>query len=497
MKLSPGAIVGKVSAVARRFPISVAALAVGVVLTLMAIHDLDDVIDYRLAIFLPVAMLSSIAGLLAVEDGRSRWMGLIAEIGVPVLWGVRCLFLPEDSHDFEHEPLIVEFGVVVWASFLAIFFTSFLRRDTDTQWWNFSARLVLRLILGSIFSLIFFGGFALAIYAVSQLFDVDPPEELFGWLAVGCFMVFAPLYVMAGVPVGEEKRDGELTPAPVLKVLALYILGPILAVYTLILYLYLFKIIITWELPVGWVSWLVTTLAVGGLVVSLLLYPLRMRGAGRIVDFLARWTGVIIAPLLVLMTVGIARRISDYGFTPNRCYILLLNLWFYGVYAWLFVVRGRRVKWILISAVVVGLLSSVGPWSLARVTPRHSDNATESYETSEDEEAGEWFSAENTLESNMPYEIGGGYDNFAKIYWFGDDVTDDGISVVRQGYDLVVGITGADHNVREFRVPMRQAVDNLSVRGNGFLFLVGSSYGTRYPERDSIRVSHLDGYLFY
>ncbi len=47
-------------------------------------------------------MLSSIAGLLAVEDGRSRWMGLIAEIGVPVLWGVRCLFLPEDSHDFEH-----------------------------------------------------------------------------------------------------------------------------------------------------------------------------------------------------------------------------------------------------------------------------------------------------------------------------------------------------------------------------------------------------------
>ncbi len=70
---------------------------------------------------------------------------------------------------------------------------------------------------------------------------------------------------------------------------------------------------------------------------------------------------MIVVPLLVLMTVGIARRISDYGFTVNRAYILLLNLWFYGVYIYLFAVRGRHVKWILISAVVVAFVSRVAP----------------------------------------------------------------------------------------------------------------------------------------
>jgi hypothetical protein len=212
----------------------------------------------------------------------------------------------------------------------------------------------------------------LAIYAVGRLFGVDPPEELYGDLWVVCFILFAPLHVMSGVPSGDLKHDGRLVPVHLLKVLALYILGPVLALYTLIMYAYLFKIIVTWQLPDGLVSWLVTALGIGGLAVILLLYPHRMRGGDRTVDILSRWTGVVIAPLLVLMTVGIARRVSDYGWTPNRCYILLLNLWLYGVYLWLFAVRGRRVKWIVISAVAVAFLSSVGPWSPARITPRES-----------------------------------------------------------------------------------------------------------------------------
>jgi hypothetical protein len=251
----------------------------------------------------------------------------------------------------------------------AIFFSAFLKPGTDAEWWNFTLRTLLRLALGAIFAGILFVGFLLAIHAVGLLFEFDPPEELFADLAMVCFALFAPLHVMAGIPSGGLKRDPEIVPVPLLKVLALYILGPVMAVYALILYAYLFKIIVTWQLPDGLVSWLVTALGAGGLAMTLLLWPHRMSGGNRAAEILSRWTGVVIAPLLVLMTVGIARRVADYGWTPNRCYILLLNLWFYGVYAWLWVVRGRRVKWIVISAVAAALLSSVGPWSLARVTP--------------------------------------------------------------------------------------------------------------------------------
>ena len=36
--------------------------------------------------------------------------------------------------------------------------------------------------------------------------------------------------------------------------------------------------------------------------------------------------------LLVLMTIGIARRLNDYGITLNRLYLLTLNIWYMSIY---------------------------------------------------------------------------------------------------------------------------------------------------------------------
>jgi hypothetical protein len=488
--LSPGAIVRTLSDVARRFPLAVASIVALAVLLLVAIHAGAGAIDSRWWMFLPVTLLASVAVGLGCEDRRPL-AGLFSGLAVAAMWGVRCLTLPADIDDMT-TPQTVEIAVVVATAFFAIFFTAFLKRDTDAEWWNFASLTLARLTLGAVFAGILYGGFWLAIYAVGELFSLTPPFELFGDLAVACFVVFAPLYVLAGVPSGALKHDRELSPNHVLKVLALYILGPVLAVYTLILYLYLLKIVFTWELPNGWVSWLVTLLGAGGLVVTLLLYPHRMRGASRIAGFLGRWTGVVIAPLLVLMSVGIARRVSDYGWTPNRCYILLLNLWFYGVYLWLFIVRGRRVKWIVISAVAVAFLSSVGPWSLARVTPREDAGGPL---TADAGQKSEWFSSDSTVAYNIPLPLGQGSENFASISWRSDNSVHDGtVEFSLQGGDLMIR---PSEESGEFRVSLRQAAEQRAVRGEGFVLVVGSCYGKRYPETDSIAVEHLKGYLLY
>jgi hypothetical protein len=488
--LSPGAIVRALSDVARRFPLAVASIVALAVLLLVAIHAGEKTIDQRWWVFLPVVLFASVALRLALEERRPM-AGLLAGLAAAALWGVRCVMLPANLYDLA-TPQTVEIGAVMATAFFAIFFAAFLRRDTDAEWWNFASRTIARLLLGAIFANILYGGFWLAIYAVGELFSMTPPGELSGDLAVACFVVFAPLYVLAGVPSGALKHDRELVPSHLLKVLALYIMGSILAVYTLILYLYLLKIVFTWELPNGWVSWLVTLLGAGGLVVTLLLHPHRMRGGDRIAEFLGRWTGVVIAPLLILMSVGIARRVSDYGWTPNRCYILLLNMWFYGVYLWLFVIRGRRVKWIVISAVAVGFLSSVGPWSLARVTPREDAEGDPSADAGQ---KSEWFSSDNTITYNIPLSLGQGYENFASISWHSDDSVHNGtVEFSLQGGDLM--IRPSDES-GEFRVPLRQAADRRVVRGEGFALVVTSCTGTRYPESDSIAVEHLKGYLLY
>ncbi len=494
---SPGAILRRLSDTARRFPLSVSIIAALAALAFIGVRD-DDALNYRYYIFLGISLFVSVAATLAAEDRSGRLKTAAVALGAVLLCGVWCLFLPADDNAVD-AAWSIEIGVWASAAFFAIFFVSFLGRGKDAGWWNFGVRILWRLVSGGIFAGILFGGLFLALFALRELFGMSIPDEAIGDLAVVCFIIFAPLYVLAGVPRGGAKHDAEMHPEPLLKVLALYILTPILALYTLILYGYGLKIVVTWQLPDGWVSWLVTALALGGLVVTLLVYPLRVRGGNRAVEFLSRWMGVIFLPLLVLMTVGIARRISDYGFTVNRAYILLLNLWFYGVYIYLFAVRGRRVKWILISAVAVGVVSSVGPWSIARVVvPRDRTDVEAAVVEAEDGDDGEFFGSYNMVRSDLLYELDGKYGKFAIIDWHGTDGKEGNFEYVQKGYELLIKISDDEGTLsKEVRIPLREAVDGGEIRGEEFFLLLVNSRGTQYAARDSIRVTQLKGYLFF
>ena len=146
---------------------------------------------------------------------------------------------------------------------------------------------------------------------------------------------------------------------------------PILSIYILILYVYLAKIIVTWELPNGWVSWLVSILGIVGYLTISLLHPIYLKGENKPAKLFIRYFPVILLPLLILMFVGIMRRFSDYGITINRLFILLLNLWLFGISIYLFISRTKHVKWIYITFAAVAFLSSVGPWSVFSIT-RHT-----------------------------------------------------------------------------------------------------------------------------
>ncbi|WP_461252226.1 DUF4153 domain-containing protein, partial [Treponema sp. R8-4-B8] len=118
------------------------------------------------------------------------------------------------------------------------------------------------------------------------------------------------------------------------------------------LYVYLFKIIAAWELPKGLVSWLVSSLACVGFLTTWILYPARMEGKNKTVVYMSRGFGLIMLPLLALMTVGIFRRVDDYGITVLRGYLIVINIWLYGVCVYQFITKARRVKWIIISYAV-------------------------------------------------------------------------------------------------------------------------------------------------
>ncbi len=555
-RISFGSIAGRLSDTTRRFPVSImiiAALAVLLFITLHRSGGLDQ-IDYRVWLWLGIGLPLSVAASLAVEDRLGRVKTALITLGIVLLWGVYCMYLPKDD-DYMFAKQAIQIGVIGGSAFVAVFFISHLQKSMDRQWWNFAAHILGQLMLGAIFAGILHGGLSLAFFALNELFHVDVDDKIFGDLAILCYVVFAPLYVLSNIPSGVAKYDDSMDPHPLQKVLGLYILAPLLAIYALILYAYFLKIVAAWELPDGWVSWLVTTLAMGGLVVTLCLYPLRMRGGNKMVDFVMRWLGIIILPLLVLMTVGIIRRVSDYGLTINRCYIALLNLWFYGIYTYLFIVRGRRVKWIVISPVVIALLASIGWWSAANVThrsivvdignylgqrqlsltspnldptdiagvkrlrsdimyldkhfgqksivPFFTDPIGEMsvsqifYKLAPDvdyyeSEVSNWFFSDNTVEQNQIQPLGD-YDHFVKIEYSYAKMESEQIEIDQQDGELVIRILESG---REFRISLQKARDKAVIRGEDFEFMV-SSYTGSISEDESIQLNIFEGYLFY
>lgn len=556
---SVSSITDKLLLLVKRFPISILLIIGLAILFFIGINrDFDD-ISYQLWIFFSVSAILSVVTTLFIEDYFSNLKNYGITLFAVLLWGIYCFFLPEKFDDIQINKGI-EIFVIGGVAFFAIFFISFFKNNNDNAFWNFTTHTLFQMVLASIFGSILFGGLSLALLAVDSLFNISVDSKTYWNLAVICFALFTPIYFLANIKNKTEKHSDKIFYNKVHKILALYIITPILAVYAVILYAYLFKIIFAWELPNGWVSWLVSALALGGLLVITILYPVRKLEENKIVNFISHWFGLLILPLLLLMTIGIFRRIGDYGITINRGYILILNLWFYGIYIYLFITKSRHVKWILISFVAIGLITSLNAVGVANVAKKSlsKEVCTILVKQKSVEEARKTFAEmtheekarmKSTLEylhknfgkkSVQPFfidavsdnywnflsELGlqdvfeeaskhisfytendktwqiAGYNNFTQIEYYGyrdNDLSDK--------EHIVLEISSENLT---FYIPIREvAMECLAtdeklrkdkdwvVEGDDYKLLIKSLYGDYYPEKDSIYINNISGFLFY
>jgi len=274
-----------------------------------------------------------------------------------------CFYFFNNKTEWE----MMQYVAISLAAFLSVYVVLFFRKDTDTAFWVFSEKITRELIITYIYTSFLFGGLSLAIFAVNELFNVKIEHEVYGNFAIVCYLIIAPVYFLSNIPSKNRIYDEVPEYGKFLKILGLYVFLPVLVLYIVILYFYLLKIVFMWELPNGWVTTLVSVLALGGFLTKYLLFPL---SDNKIVRFLNNYFALIILPLIVLMSIGLGRRISDYGLSINRIYVLIFNLWLYGVCIYLFFSKSKHLRWLVISFAVVLLISSVGPWSVFAVTKR-------------------------------------------------------------------------------------------------------------------------------
>ena len=350
-----------------RFPLSLICVVGISILCILKIHDYKvNIHEYLWPLFIGGLFLS-ISASLWLEDVRNKVVAILLNVSVIAVWVIYCVSLPS------HLQLVTIYRIVVLSVVfvLSAFFMAFLKRDNEMAFWNFTYRMVVLLLVTYLFSSILMSGLSLALFSIHELFQVEMTAEIYQYLSVFCFVLFAPVYFLGSIPYATEKYGQQIQFNKVLRILGLFILVPILCVYLVILYAYMFQIVVHWQLPNGWVSTLVSALGLGSFLTIMILYPLRVREENKAVNLLSKYFPLILLPLLVLMFVAIVRRLDDYGLTMNRFYILILNLWMFGVCVWMFLSKPKRIKWIAISFALVAFLSSVGPWSIGNITQRY------------------------------------------------------------------------------------------------------------------------------
>lgn len=322
------------------------AFAVDVVMVLWA----EEQQNKRKAVLIRIGMVLSVAG----------YVGLLLWL-MPPNWGWQFICLCAAM------VLVMPFAVV-------------FQEENDVPVFHFIERLVVMGMKVAIGIGVFVFGTCFLIYIIFSLFQVEI-FSLIEFLLTKAMMVAMVRLVPWGVvllffvsccciPHGAAKHDHRLRTYKFFKGLMLYVVLPFLIIYLFVLWGYLLYIVFRWELPQGVVSQIVTGVMALYLLCYVLLYPYLVNKSGKLYVLMHKVLPLCILPLLGLMTVGVARRVSDYGITIERLYLITVLVWYYAVCIVIPCLRSPRFRWIFVSAAVVIFLTSAQPMDYHQICKR-------------------------------------------------------------------------------------------------------------------------------
>lgn len=276
---------------------------------------------------------------------------------------------------------VQQFFVLSLALHLLVSFSGFLPKVyNQEEFWEFNKQLFLRILTSGLYSIVLYGGLALAILAVDQLFKVEFDSKIYGYLFISIAGIFNTIFFLSGVPETNNTEIPLLLNYPKgLKNFTQYILLPLISIYLAILICYEAKILITFSLPVGWVSYLVLAFAITGILSFLLIHPIANENGNLWMRTFNRWFYFLLIPLLALLFWAILYRINLYGFTHERYYVFLLSIWLTVVVVYFLISKHPKIKFIPISMCLAGLFSIVGPQSADSVSKYSQLSRFESY----------------------------------------------------------------------------------------------------------------------
>jgi hypothetical protein len=366
-------LVSKTIVTFKRFPFAIAAAITGSIFCMLWVnlrYNLEESHYYYSNIIMScyLGMLLFIAIQIYVE--RKKLKTIIAILlKLLAVAALICYYfsLPEKFMVIS----FTRFSLFTIALHLLIAFVPFITKGELNGFWQYNKIIFLRILTSALYTIVLYLGLALAI---EKLFKVNISGKIYSDLWILLTGIFNTWFFLAGFPLNFSELDLKKDYPKGLKIFTQYILLPLVSIYLLILYAYMFRIIITAQWPVGWVSYLVIGFSIGGILSLLLIYPVRNDENNKWILIFSHFFYFALFPLIILLFLAVKRRVNDYGITEQRYFILILALWLLFIAVYFLLSKSKNIKLIPVSLCILTLAASFGPWGAFNVSLASQEN---------------------------------------------------------------------------------------------------------------------------
>lgn len=290
----------------RDFPVEAFISVSAFVLTLLSNEKVIES-DFPLVFFFPLVVLSFCLHRISDRKGTIGWK--VCYYASALLWVLVFIWNPE---------LGAADTVVIYLISFILLFTAGVRQDNE----HYAATILHCLVKGGAAVLVA-GMLSLVLLAIIASVDFlflsrSLAEKWYVYPQLLVWLLIAPMLCCAFVSEAQAQwKDRRF-----LTLVVEYVLTPALLIYSVILYAYMLRILIQWKLPDGGVAYLVGGF-IGVALVCRLLQALVTKP--HFEWFYQYFPYVAIGPL-VLLWIGIARRVGEYGLTEMRIYLVAVSL---------------------------------------------------------------------------------------------------------------------------------------------------------------------------
>ncbi len=325
-------------------------------------YDPDQTL-IKIALILALAIPISVAGILWIERQEKLKRPMVVRIGLNlsiIIYGILFkVFMPDDLD----EKFMIRYATATAIAYLVFTLVPYL--FNRRRYGLYLIKLLTTFLVTYLYTLVLYFGVIAIIFAVDRLFDMNISEDIYFDIFISSVGIFGLGYFLGKLPEIRDNLLDYLYPT-VWRVLLTTIVIPLISIYTIVLYAYFIRIIVS----VGWTEGLIGTLVVWYGYVSIVLLMLikpKEKDSLFVKRFGTYYPMAMVLPM-VMLVISIVIRIQTYGVTTLRATVFVSWIWFIVTLAYIIIRKKALHQYISLAFIFVFALAMFAPINIFSVT---------------------------------------------------------------------------------------------------------------------------------